>query len=591
MKKVIVLIQAVLLVGIIGFSSCSDDFLTKLPPQSISQPQVENEAGVNALVTGCYAWMRGDGIFANAILSDWVFGSCLSDEASGGSEPGDQAQFDLVEQFTPMTTSNYLSERWAAIYTGVSRCNAALEFLQALQAGDNALAAAMATQLEAEIRFLRAWYHFKANRSFRNIPYVMTPAEQDGKAADEIPNDGPNWEKLEADVDFAYKNLADRTASSEKGRASKDAARALYAQIHLYQGDYTAAAPLLDEIIEGEGYTYTLVPNYMDNYSEDTENNSESIFEYQASTSPTNRLGLRLTQAVFSQKPGAGPAAFGWGFYQPTQTLVDAFQVTADGLPILDVEDRPQVKNDMGIVTSAEFVPHEGPLDPRLDHTVARRGIPFMDWGVFTGADWIRSQAKGGPYMTKKYQHYQRNQSRQNGNGLYGDRNFRIYRLAHILLWRAECAVEADDLELARTLVNQVRERAKTGQPVMGRILVNTFLTSTITDDIVDWNQPAANYKVEPYPAGHAAFASAEEARKAVRTELQLEFATEGARFYDLKRWGVDIEVMTNFIASDSRFRPEGGMANKVYAEKNRYWPIPQGQLNIQASLMQDPNF
>lgn len=588
MKKIIVLTYVVLLAGVVGFSSC-DDFLEKRPPQVINPPQLENEAGVDALVLGCYAWLRGNGVFANAIMSDWVYGSCLSDEATGGSEPGDQAQFDLVEQFTPMTTSNYLSDRWSVIYTGVARCNTAMEFLKVVQAGGSAMTEDRAKQLEAEIRFLRAWYHFKANRSFRSIPYVMTPAEQDGLTAEEVPNDGSNWEKMEADLTYAVTNLAERSADLDKGRASRDAARALLAQVHMYQGDYTAATPLLDEIIGSN--RYSLMPNYMDNYDEDKENNAESIFEYQASTSPTNRLGLHLTQAVFSQKPAAGPAAYGWGFYQPTQTLVDAFQVTEDGLPILDVEDRPQVKNDMGITSSGEFIPHEGPLDPRLDHTVARRGIPYMDWGVFTGEAWIRSQQKGGPYMTKKYQHFQRNQARQNGNGLYGDRNFRIYRLAHILLWRAECAVEAGDLEMARTLVNQVRERAKTGEPVMGRILVHSFLSSTITDDIVDWTQPAANYKVEPYPAGHSAFASSEEAKKAVRTEIQLEFATEGMRFYDIKRWGIDIEVMTRFIADDSKFRPEGGMVGKVYNDRARYWPIPQGQLNIQPSLTQDPNY
>jgi len=589
MKKLIISVQAALLAGVVGFSSC-DDFLVKTPPQSVTQPQLLTEDGVNALVIGCYAWLRGNGIFANAIMSDWVYGSCLSDEASGGSEPGDQAQFDLVEQFTPMTTSNYLSDRWSAIYTGVARCNEALEFLQNVQAGGAPMQDATARQLEAEIKFLRAWYHFKANRSFRNIPYVRTPAEQDGLTAEAIPNDGSNWDKMETDLKYAVDNLAERSATLAKGRASRDAARALLSQVYMYQGKYTAAAPLLDEII-GSG-RYSLMPNYFDNYDEDKENNAESIFEYQASTSPTNRLGLHLTQAVYSQKPAAGPAAFGWGFYQPTQTLVDAFQVTEDGLPVLDVAKRIRVKNDMGVTSATEFTLHEGPLDPRLDHTVARRGIPFMDWGVFTGEAWIRSQQKGGPYMTKKYQHFQRNQARQNGNGLYGDRNFRIYRLAHILLWRAECAVEADDFEKARTLVNQVRERAKTGAPVMGRILVNSFLSSTITDDIVDWTKPAANYKVEPYPANHAAFASTEEARKAVRTEIQLEFATEGARFYDIKRWGIDIEVMTRFIADDSAFRPSGGMVGKVYDDKARFWPIPQGQLNIQPGVLkQDPNY
>ena len=38
------------------------------------------------------------------------------------------------------------------------------------------------------------------------------------------------------------------------------------------------------------------------------------------------------------------------------------------------------------------------PVDPRLDWTVGRRGIPYWDWGVHTGADWIRDQSYSGPY-------------------------------------------------------------------------------------------------------------------------------------------------------------------------------------------------
>jgi starch-binding outer membrane protein, SusD/RagB family len=126
--------------------------------------------------------------------------------------------------------------------------------------------------------------------------------------------------------------------------------------------------------------------------------------------------------------------------------------------------------------------------------------------------------------MTKKYMHFKNEQSLNlYGTGFSNGKNYRMYRLANILLWRAEVAVEHGDLELARNLVNQIRNRAKNSSPVMGLSISDSNLSS---GPAVDWSKPAANYKVEPYPARHPAFSSKTEARKAVRMEILLEFVT-----------------------------------------------------------------
>ena len=188
--------------------------------------------------------------------------------------------------------------------------------------------------------------------------------------------------------------------------------------------------------------------------------------------------------------------------------------------------------------------------------------------------------------MTKKYMHFAESQPQQNGSGFDNNRNFRMYRYSHVLLWRAECAVEDGELDKARELVNMIRSRVKTSTPVMGLSSPGNFASAT---PAVDWSKPAANYKTELYPAGHAAFASQDQARKAVRLEIQLEFATEGHRFFDLRRWGIDVEVLTDFIRRDLQFRDF--MKGSTYSEKRRYWPVPQAQLDIQPALKQDPGY
>jgi len=107
----------------------------------------------------------------------------------------------------------------------------------------------------------------------------------------------------------------------------------------------------------------------------------------------------------------------------------------------------------------------------------------------------------------------------------------------------------------------------------------------------VDWDQPAANYYIEPYPANADAFSSKEEARKAVRLELRLEFATEGDRFFQLRRWGISDKVLNDFITEDSKFRilMRGAHYDPV---KNDYWPLPQSELDIsEGVLTQDPAY
>jgi hypothetical protein len=542
---------------------------------------LETDQGVESLLAGAYAVLRGNGRFGGALATDWTYGSGASDEAYKGSTSGDQTNFNAVERYEALANNPYMAERWRDCFNGVARSNQVLVFLKAAQGGGSPLSAERALQVEGETKFLRAWYHFQANKVFKNIPYIKSQDELGDMLPEDVPNDGPAWDEIEADLQFAIDNLPE-VFDGYPGRATRYAAMAVKAHAHLHQREYDQAKPLLDQIINSG--KFRLVANYFDNFDERTENNEESIFEIQASASAVNKTSMLLAGPVMHQ--AAGPAALGWGFYQPSQTLVDAFQVTAEGLPVADVNQRATVKSDMGISSNDDFAPTEQLLDLRLDWTVSRRGVDFLGWGIHPGSSWIRDQGNGGPYMTKKYMHFAESQPQQNGSGFDNNRNFRMYRYSHILLWRAECAVEDGELDKARELVNMIRSRVKTSTPVMGLSSPGNFSSGT---PAVDWEKPAANYKTEPYPAGHAAFASQDQARKAVRLEIQLEFATEGHRFFDLRRWGIDVDVLTDFIQRDLQFRDF--MRGAKYSEKRRYWPIPQAQLDIQPSLKQDPDY
>lgn len=589
MKRLIKLMIFTLLTGTVLMTySCNEEFLTKEPPGVAAGSVLQSPDGVESLLIGTYSALQGySSIFGGAMGTDWTYGGGASDDCYKGTSAGDQTNFNAVERYEALPTNAYMFERWRDCYNGVARANITLEFLWAAQAaGVTPLPTARATEVEAEAKFLRAWFHIKANMIFEKIPYIKTTTELGDVRPEDVPNTDAGWTDIEADLQFAVANLPTSPAKGEAGRATKYAAEALLAHAHLYQNDYAAAKPLLDDIINSNNFS--LVANYMDNYDQSNENNAESIFEIQASTTATSFSGMLLARPTAHQK---GVASLGgWGFYQPSQNLFEAFQVDANGLPVLDVASRDAIVNDMGVSSGTSFVPTDHLMDPRVDYTIARRGVDFLGWGIHPGADWIREQSNGGPYMTKKFMMLKSEQGLNTyGAGRDNGKNYRAYRYAHILLWRAEVAVEENQLDAARQLVNQVRQRAKDSPPVMGLCTSTSNLTSNPT---VDYTQPAANYKVEPYPGGGVyPFDSQANARKAVREEIRLEFATEGFRFFDLRRWGIANQVLNAFIAQDVTFR--SFMTGAVYnPTEDDYWPLPQDQLDLQKGvLQQDPAY
>jgi hypothetical protein len=553
-----------------------------------------NEKGVESLLIGAYDMLTGNWIFGAALGTDWTYGSGASDDCYKGTTLGDQTPFNNVEKYQCLPTNPYMADRWTGCYNGVSRTNDVLNFLrQAREAGK--INEERAVEIEAEAKFLRAWYHFKATRIFEKIPYIKTEEEM-GMKAEEVPNDTEGWEGIESDLQFAIDNLPEDPPQGDVGRADKFAAEAVKAYAHMYQNELSDAKPLLDDIIQNGGFS--LVDDYEDNFGIDNENNSESIFEIQVTLSAEDRAwwgvaanNLALHGAIFHQR---GEAGVGWGFYQPSKNLFEAYQTTSEGLPVLDVEDRDDLKTDMGVASDEEFIPTDHPMDPRVDFTIARRGIDFQGWGIHRGRAWIRSQSNGGPFMTKKFMHLNENSGKftSPAGDFKNARNFRAYRYSHVLLWRAEIAVEDNELDYARQLVNQVRSRVADHPETWQKGLVTDYtLDAQPAPEDIDWEANAANYNVSTYPSGADAFSTQAKARKAVRLEQRLEFATEGLRFFDLRRWGIADQVLNDYIQEDGQFR--SFMRGASYdPENDDYWPLPQTQLDLQEGVLtQDPAY
>ena len=118
-----------------------------------------------------------------------------------------------------------------------------------------------------------------------------------------------------------------------------------------------------------------------------------------------------------------------------------------------------------------------------------------------------------------------------------------------------------------------------------------------LTGGSVDWNVPAANYRVGLY---EEPFGGRAEAMRAVQWEQRLEFATEGHRFFDLRRWDnlpselnsmPMAETLNSFAQADTRTR--SFMSDAVFNPvRDKYMPIPQSQIDMQPGVLeQNPGY
>lgn len=587
-SKYIFLISAILAL-IVVLAACKKNFLDK-PPLGTLNPQIlANSKGVQGLLIGAYSLVDGEGASGDGFASgasNWTYGGVASDDAYKGSDPTDVGDVAPFEDFVSLIPTNgAVPQKWNVCYAGIQRSN---DVINTLKIATGIPAAEQATVL-AQARFLRAYFHMELKKVFGNVPYVdenISPKNTD------VTNTVDIWPKIEADLKFASDNLPDTW--SEAGRANKWAAKSLYAKAFMFEKKFAEAYTLLKDIIANgktaKGAKYALMPHFYSNFNPAQKNSSESVFAAQTSVQdgssvdwggdPNGNYGDILN---FPYNGGPGGCC---GFYNPSQDLANAYKTDAQGLPLLDESYAT------GLTVSAESgATYSGTLDPRIDLTMGRPGIPYLDWGPHKGFEWIRNPVNDGNKSPKKnvYALSQKGQFTDVGSAYWGPtelvaNNVNIIRFSDVLLWAAESAVQTGDIPNAMGYVNMVRSRAAdaTGWVYTG----STYDAASAT--YTTQTTPADNYKIGLYTAGTFTAANALDA---VRFERRLELAMEGNRFFDLVRYGIAAPVINRYIGREKAKRPLKLNANFT-AGKNEYFPIPQREIdNLAGKLKQNPGY
>lgn len=569
----------IVLLGNLILVACKKEFLQVQPTGQLTEEVLSSKKGLEGLLIGAYSMLGGRGNYFGG-ASNWTNGSIQGGEANKGTNAGDFNDINPVQRFETQPTSRVVSDRWGPLYEGVSRCNSTLRILGISE--DPTLTDADRTRITAEARFLRGHYYFELKKSYNFVPYVdetLTSEE-----AIKVPNTADIWPNIEADFQFAFDNLPETQGAA--GRANKWAAAAYLGKAYLFQHKWQQAKSMFDQVISSgktaSGAAYGLMDNYAQLFNAEFDNNKESIFAVQAAVN-TGSVNNANPDFVLNFPYNTGPAGPGncCGFFQPSFEMVNSFRTDALGLPMLDGSyNNPanEVKSDQGLLSTDPFTPDAGNLDPRIDHSVGRRGLPYLDWGPFPGYDWIRDQAYAGPYAPKKYIYYKSQEGTLTDGSSwtrgYAAMNYVIIRFADVLLMAAEAEIELNNLARAQELVNLVRARAAN--------------PATWVKD--GGGNNAANYVIGLYVIP---WISADAARTAVRFERKLELSGEGHRFFDLVRWGIADATLDAYLTYEGAKLPVPFGGASFTANKNEYYPIPQTQIDRQGAdiLKQNPGY
>ncbi len=471
---------AVLMFLIAILTSCNDFLTEDLKGQFTSENFYQNDKQAIQAINGVYQAIT----FTSSNNDIWVFGDVASDDAVKGGNPGDQAEITFIDEFNANSNNGIISNYWSFAYEAITRANNVIASVPAINMDEG-----LKNRIVGEAKFIRAYSYFNLVNIFGRVPLKLLPPTT--QAAIHVPlSDIPViYAQIEKDLTDAAAVLPVSYGSSDVGRATRGAALAMLGKVNLYQAKWSTALSYFQQV-EALGI-YHLLPNYADNFKLAYENSSESIFEIQhLSGQIPSGEGSDLNQWFAPASEG------GYYFDAPTQSLVDAFEVSTS----------------------------TGDVDPRLDASIGRDGQPWLNGDIFSSS-W--SPATG--YLTKKHQQpLSQIPSSIKGDG---DLNYIYFRYADLLLMKAEAFNEVGNADSAKANLNKVRHRALAS--------FNGTPPTDLLNDITTSNQG--------------------QLRTAIQHERRVELAQEFHRYFDLMRWGktvAEAALGSNFNYETKRYLP-----------------------------------
>ena len=486
-----------------------------------------------------------------------------------------------------------IQAHWQTFYDGIHRVNT---FIRSVKGMRGIITDEQINEYVAEAKFLRAMFYFSLTDLFGGVPYY----DESTNVNEEFMNLKQPRSSLEEvrahileDLDEAIKYLPVEHAASEYGRATKGAAYALRGKVHLYDKEWQSAINDFEEIVynKSNNYGYALDDDYARVFKlYNGAKSPETVFSIQNKSGVGTEYGMQI-QALMGCRGAYGSC---WNNTVPSTQLVDMYEFK-DGRPFnwdeifpgynaMTPEQRKELlsveMDGSGTIVglreadTAKILSAYTCRDPRLMATVI---VPYSHYmgniGRTTNVDLIfaldhnlAGNANGGTiqnnagwvsYLYRKFV-TEGDQGGAISNRLHTPFAFPLIRFADVLLMLSEAYNEAGQLDKAVTEFNKVR--ARVGMPGLN-------------------SGPA-----------WMVVSNKEQMAERIRKERAVEFAGEGIRFSDLRRWGYEIahKTLNNVDAVNIYGEP---IYTHLFTERDMLWPIPGVERERNKELTQNPGW
>ncbi|CCH51195.1 hypothetical protein BN8_00111 [Fibrisoma limi BUZ 3] len=471
---------------------------------------------------------------------------------------------------------------WTACYKAIARANSFLANKDRAKANTPAT---VMTQLEAEMRLIRAYQYSRLITHFGDVPLMTKPMVLEESYAVTRTSQAEILKFIFDELDFAIANLPQSYPASAVKRLTKGAALAVKARTALYTGNWAVAKDAAQAIMQFTGAgAYSLHPGYSQLFLKAGETSPELIISI-----PRDEAQKVFTSGtnVQDQLPRV---TGGFGAQIPTREMVDAYECR-DGKPIdespLYNPKEPFKNRDPRLTASIvefgtqwlgyTYQPH--PDSTTIFSSKENRRVSNLDtravaaFASFTGFLWKKGVDQS--WADKRSE----------------DNDAILFRYAEVLLTYAEAKIELGEIDASvLNAINQVRARA-----------YGVAVGQTSAYPAVTTSDPA-------------------ELRRIVRRERRVEFAKEGLRYMDLIRWRLAEKALTRPViglpdpAAQNRAKwpfpgvtpiDDDGIADysgfgadvKVVAQRSfdkarQYlWPIPALERRVNPNLTQNPGY
>lgn len=475
----------------LGLGACSK-FVDLSPiSDATTQNAYQSAADAEAALTGAYdAFQQEFYVWDNINFSD-----VLSDNYYSG---GDNPELFAVDLLNITPVNSRLFNNWSQIYTGIARANIILQKVPEIN--DPKLEANnRKEQVLGEAAFLRAYHYYQLVKAWGGVPLVLEPATSTDPAETNKPraSEAEVYAQIITDLEFALSRLPDSysdDAAVNKARATKGAVNALLAKVYAQKADrdYNKVLEYCNAVITSPAGYHLINFNFL--FDGSHYNNEESIMEVQYTGGAEANFGPQLLLP---------PSASGdsWRkFVTPSKDLVKAFDS----------------ENDV----------------------VRKNASILFETVTWTDEYW----AIGGGSVPFAYKW-------KSANGWASTNRQYIFRLADIILLKAEALNELGRTAEAAVELNTVRQRAN----------------------------------LQPTTAATKAAMQA-----AIEKERRLELVQEGQRWDDLRRYGHAESVMNNLQEIDLRTNQR---VNYNMTKEKELLPIPQQERDRNRQLDQNPGY